>query len=76
MKTCVFDDVTREFVLAMFDKAIDDEGYIIEADTQNRVMSPDGNEVHQEDFAGVAPGSEIILTNDLPSLLQYADRGE
>lgn len=73
MKTYVFDEAAKELVLSIFNKSVDDEGYIIEKDTGERVISPSGNTVLLTDFAGFAPGSEIVLTNDLPTLLQYAN---
>ncbi len=73
MRTYVFDDSMKGAILSMFNKSVDDEGYIIENDTQERVISPSGNAVLVADFAGFAPGSEIVLTNDLPTLLQYAN---
>lgn len=73
MKTITFNESTRDFVLSLFDKSTDKEGYIIENSTKNRVLTPSGDEVHITNFAGFAPGSEIVLTQDLPSLLQYAN---
>ena len=76
MKSIVFDKTTRELVLEIFNKKVDNYGYIIESDTQERVKTPDGNDVKIENFAGFVPGSEIIITKDMPSLLQYANQGE
>jgi hypothetical protein len=73
MKTIVFNNKSRDFVLALFDKSIDSDGYIIESKTGARVLTPNGDEVKKEDFAGFNHGSEIVLTKDLPSLLRYAD---
>ena len=73
MKTIIFNESTRDFVLSLFDKSIDNEGYIIEKKTKTRVLTPSGDEVPAKDFAGFTPGSEIVLTQDLPSLLQYAN---
>lgn len=73
MKTIVFDDTTMKFILDVFNKAVDDDGFIIEKDTRARVLSPAGEEVLLADFAGFTPGSEIVLTRDLPALLRYAD---
>lgn len=75
MKTIVFNDSTKNFILSLFDKSIDKEGYIIENSTKTRVLTPNGDEVLAKDFAGFTPGSEIILTKDLPSLLQFATNG-
>ncbi len=74
MKTMVFDGSTVGLVLSVFEKKVDEEGYIVECVSGQRVLSPRGDEVRIEDFAGITPGSEIILTKDLPSLLQYAER--
>ena len=76
MKTIVFDDSTVNFVLSIFDKTIDEEGYIVEKDSGDRVLTPFGDEVPVKNFAGFAPGSEIVLTKDLPSLLEYTNSGE
>ncbi len=75
MKTIVFNDSTRDLVLELFDKSIDSDGFIIEKDTGRRVLTPKGFEVRKEEFAGFVPGSEIVLTKDLPSILQYANTG-
>lgn len=74
MKTIVFDDTTQKFILSIFDKTLDKDGYIIEKKTKKRVLTPSGDEVHINNFAGFTPGSEIVLTKDLPSLLQYANQ--
>lgn len=74
MKTIIFDESTLDLVLSIFDKKIDKDGYIIEQETLKRVLTPSGDEVHVRDFAGFTPGSEIVLTKDLPSLLQYANK--
>ena len=74
MKTIVFDQRTKEFILDLFDKKEDSDGYIVERKGGSRVMTPDGAYVKSEDFAGITPGSEIFLTKDLPSLLKYANR--
>ena len=73
MKTVIFNDASRDLVLSFFGKAIDQDGYIIEKDTGRRVLTPNNDEVRKEDFAGFTPGSEIVLTKDLPFLLQYAN---
>lgn len=73
MKTLIFDDSTQNFILSLFDKTTDKDGYIIEKKNLKRVLTPAGDEVHISDFAGFTPGSEIVLTKDLPSLLEYAN---
>ncbi len=72
MKTITFDDSSKHIILQIFGKDIDDQGYIVDSTTHDRVLSPEGEEVLAQDFAGIKKGSEIFITKDLPSLLQFA----
>lgn len=74
MKTVVFNSDIKDFILDLFDKKEDSDGYIIELESGSRVITPNGAHIRKDEFAGVTPGSEIFLTNDLPSLLKYANR--
>lgn len=74
MKTIVYNREMKDFILDLFDKKKDDEGFIVEKNTGIRVIKPSGEFVKYDDFVGVTPGSEIFLTNDLPSLIKYANR--
>lgn len=73
IKKIIFDDNMKRVILDIFDKSVDEDGYIIENETGDRVLTPKGDEVKLENFVGFTPGSEIVLTNDLPSLIQYVD---
>jgi len=73
MKTITYNDNTLDLILTMFNKSVDKDGYVVESETGKRVLTPNGDEVRKEEFAGFVPGSEIVLTKDLPSLLQYAN---
>lgn len=75
MKTITYNDSkeAKKLVLRLTGKAVDEQGYVIEAKNGRRVLSPAGEEVHLKDFAGIRKGSEIIITKDLPSLLEQAD---
>lgn len=75
MRTLVFDESTKSVILQIFGKSIDDEGMIVD-EAGKRVLDPQGNEVSASDFAGMKKGSEIFITKDLPSILQYADQAE
>lgn len=72
MNTITFNDSTKKLVLNIFGKDVDDDGYIVEKETGKRVVTPAGSEVHLREFAGIRKGSEIFITKDLPSLIQYA----
>ncbi len=68
-----FGHCAQDFVLAAFGKAKDKEGYIVEQDSGERVLAPDGTEVRAEDFAGLRKGSEVFVKSDIDSLFEAAD---
>lgn len=72
LKTITFanTDDAKRVVLAMMGKTVDDDGYIVEKSTGERVLTPSNEEITLESFAGVRPGSEVFITNDLPSILE------
>jgi hypothetical protein len=69
-----FDASTKEEMLSCFGKTVDKEGYIIEKDfPEQRVITPEGDLISIEEFAGIRKGSEIYLKSDLPSLIKLLD---
>lgn len=69
-----FDKASREFVLDSFDKAVDSEGFIVEkSNLKQRVLTPEGEEIRFEDFAGIKKGSLLFFKRDLPSLIKLSD---
>lgn len=70
LDTITFEESAKETILSFFDKTIDNEGFIIEKDTGQRIIMPDGKEIRLEDFAGIGKGG-ILIKSDLPSLIDY-----
>ncbi|MBT3721441.1 hypothetical protein HN827_08730 [archaeon] len=71
----VFDESSKEEVLKMFGKAVDDEGYIVEEENTNqRVLTARGEEIHFDEWAGVVQGSEAFVKSDAFSLIELAKR--
>jgi len=69
-----FDRDTRDFVLDSLDKAVDDDGYIVEKkDKTKRVLGRDGEFVKARDLAAVKKGSFVFFKSDLPSLISLSD---
>ena len=62
-----------ETVLAQFDKTIDDQGLIVEDKSGDPVLTPRGEEVAVDDFAGIADGSEIFVDDNFVSLVDYVE---
>ena len=72
-----FEKSAKEEILAIFDKIVDNEGFIVERDDPTqRVITPYGEEVTLEEFAGIRKGSEIFIKSDLPSLIDVMDKIE
>lgn len=69
-----FDESATDAILDEFNKAVDEEGYIIEADTGERVLTPEGEEITKEEFAGIAKGSEIFVEDNFVSLINHVKR--
>jgi hypothetical protein len=76
MKTLAFNKESKNLILQLFGKAIDEQGFIFDIKTGTRVLNPQGEEVLACDFAGIRKGSEIFITKDLPSLIQFASDTE
>lgn len=56
-----FDAASKQEVLSSFGKTTDQDRYILEADNPpRRVISPDGENITIEEFAGIRNGSETI----------------
>jgi hypothetical protein len=73
MGIITFEESAKTEILSFFDKNVDEQGFIVEKDTNQRVVTPDGEEIILEEFAGIKKGSEIFIKSDLPSLINLAD---
>ena len=74
----LFDESATEFVLEAFGKGIDKEGYLIDTKTNQRVLTPDGEQILKEDFGGIAKnksGVTIFIKNDVHSLMKFVEGG-
>jgi len=69
-----FDSSAKRDILDIFDKAVDEEGYIVEKkNPTQRVLTREGDEITLEKFGGLKKGSEIFIKSDLTSLVNLAD---
>ena len=72
-----FEEPAKKEILSFFDKTLDNEGYIVEKDDPTqRVITPDGEEIRLEEFAGIKGGGKIFIKSDLPSLISLSDKLE
>jgi len=69
-----FEKSAREDVLSFFDKTIDENGFIVEKeDPTQKVITPDGEEITIDNFAGIRKGSDIFIKSDLNSLINLTE---
>lgn len=64
-------NATKKFVLGIFGKNVDDDGYIVEKKDKKRILGFDGQEITINDFGGIASGSEIYVKSDIVSLVEF-----
>jgi hypothetical protein len=69
----IFGDSARDFVLDAFGKTAKD-GFIVEkSDPTQKVLTPRGEEIPLDEFAGIRKGSAIFVKNDIVSLVEAAE---
>ena len=72
-----FSKDVKEDILELFGKTIDEEGYIVEKENINqRVLTPKGEEIRLEEWAGIVQGSEAFVKSDTFSLMEIAKKVE
>ena len=69
-----FDDSARDFVLDAFGKTVSADGFVVEKKcTDNKVVTPRGEEIQESEFAGVREGSIVLLKSNIVSLIEAAE---
>ena len=71
-----FDDSAKEYILSLFDKKVNEEGEVLEKDSEEPVKSFEGNPLTLEDFGGIKKGSELFIENNVVSLFRLKYRKE
>lgn len=62
---------TKKLILDIFDKSTDDEGYIVEAQSGNKVLDAEGQPILFHEFGGIKNGSEIFVKDNIVSLVSF-----
>lgn len=69
-----FDKSAKMFILDVLDKAVNEEGLIVEKTNSNqKVLTPDGEDISVEEFGGTKKGSELFIKRDLASLMRFSE---
>lgn len=65
---------TKKFILGLFGKETDENGYIIESMTKKRILGADGQEITLSDFGVLKNGSEIYAKDDIVSMVSFYEK--
>jgi len=60
---------TKKFILEVFNKTIDADGFIIDIQTKKRIIDSEGQQITIDEFGGIVNGSEIFFKNNIISLV-------
>ena len=71
----VFDESTKKDILDLYGKTTDEEGFIVEKENlKQRVLTPKGEEILIDEWAGIIKGSEEFIKSDAFSLMELAKK--
>lgn len=68
------DKETKIAVLKSFGFTVDDSGKIFDDESKCEAKTPEGLSVRLDNFAGIWPGSRIIIKEDVNSLLNLTKK--
>jgi hypothetical protein len=66
-----FDKGAIDFILDVFNKSTDKEGFITEKN-KKRIVTPEGREITKDQLCVIKKGSEKFIAGDLTSLMKLA----
>ncbi|MFB6208805.1 MAG: hypothetical protein ABEJ56_01555 [Candidatus Nanohaloarchaea archaeon] len=69
-----FEKDAIEGVLEVFDKEVDEDGYIVESESGERILDREGENIKKDELGGVKKGSEIFLNDNFSSLVDFVKR--
>jgi hypothetical protein len=69
----LFNEQALPLILEIFGKTINDDGLIIDMNTGEPILTPEGEFLTKEKFGGIKKGSEIFLKDDLLTVINLAE---
>ena len=69
----LFNKQALPYVLEIFGKSINDQGFIVDAETGKLIITPDDEPITPEEFGAIKKGSEIFLKKDLLTTIKLAE---
>lgn len=68
-----FSEKNIPLILEAFGKEVNDDGYLIESESKDLILTPDNEEIHISKFGGLKKGSEIFLKKDLSTIIELVE---
>lgn len=72
----VFERSRMDYLLDLFGTEVDEEGYVVDASTGERVLSTDGDPLKADDLGVVGHGSEVLAEDDFTAIVDYVTDSE
>lgn len=69
----LFSPKALPLILKAFGKSIDESGIIRDVETNEAVLTPEGDELTKDNFGGIKKGSELFLKQDLLSAIKLKE---
>jgi hypothetical protein len=69
----LFNKQAIPYILEIFDKTINDEGYIVDSNNGDPILDPEHQPILAKEFGGIKKGSEIFLKNDIVTIFNIAE---
>lgn len=69
-----FESEATEHVLASVGASVDEQNYIIDEETGERITNPDGEEIKVDNLAIIEQGSTIFVDDNFDSLVKHIER--
>lgn len=71
----IFEESRINYLLDLFDKEEDEEGFIVDPERDKRVTPPDSDTpLKTEDLGVVGHGSEIFVRDEVDSIVEFVNR--
>lgn len=67
----VFKEEQVDYLLDLFGKEVDDEGYIVDAETREREPSTDEDFIKKDDLGYVGHDSVHFVEDDISSIIEF-----
>ncbi|MCX6318292.1 MAG: hypothetical protein NTW29_13450 [Bacteroidetes bacterium] len=69
----IFSPRALPYILDAFGKTISENGIIIDSETSEPVLTPEGDELHKDNFGGIKKGSVIFMKQGLLSAIKLTE---